>query len=188
MANTDKPKGLVPVRYISGGTAQANSDYTIASGYNTTIAYGDPVKSTGSGKTIALADAGETMRGVFQGVKYRAADGSIVIKNVWVAGTVATDVEASVFDDPNILFSVQADEDIEAGDIGNTADLVAGTYDSAFGTSSYELDSSSVGKGAGVLIYELEPVASTNGNTYGTNANVLVLINEHELKAAVTGV
>lgn len=180
MANTDRPNGLTPVRYLSGGTVITHNKYLIANGYTSAIYSGDPVKSTGTSKNMALAVAGNTMRGVFAGCEYTDSAGNRVQSKYWPASTVSTDAICYVYDDPNILFEVQADEDIEAADIGATTDLVAGTGSALTGRSAYELDSSQIGSDAGVLIYEL---VDRVDNAYGTNAKVLVLINEHELRA-----
>ena len=106
MANADTPRGFWPIRHLSGGTIRANK-YTIASAYATNIFPGDVVKLVAGGG-IEAAAAGNRLLGVFQGVKYTAADGSQVYAKYWPASTVATDIEATVYDDPNILFGAQS--------------------------------------------------------------------------------
>ena len=185
MANTDNARGLVPVRYIDGSREITVSRYTIASGYSENIFTGDPVKSTGTNKGIEIADAGDTARGVFVGVEWVNAAGEQEFLDYWPANTVGTDIYAKIVDAPDVLFEIQGDEDIIAADIGATADWVAGTGTASTGRSGYQLNSSDIGTGAGLLIYEL---SEKDNNEYGDNANVLVFINEHELRAPVTGV
>jgi len=166
------------------------ASYSIASGASGDIFTGDPVKSTGSsdanGKpTIVVAAAGNTVRGIFNGCEYTNAAGERIFTKNWVSGTAATDVTAYVFDDPNQVFSVQADGAFAITDVGNKADFVAGTGDSATGQSRFELDSSDIGTGDGLLILGLEQV---DGNEVGSFAKLLVLLREHELRGALTAV
>lgn len=191
MANPDAAFGLKPVRHYAGGTARPNG-YNIAGGYATSIFTGDPVKSTGTGKNVEIGTAGGNILGVFWGCEYTDAQGREVFSNYWPASTAiraGTKVKCSVYDDPNTVFEVQADEDIVEGDIANTADLISGTGDPATGTSRWELDSSTVGSGAQLKILELAPgIRNDQENAYGDFAVVNVLIAEHELRGATTAV
>jgi hypothetical protein len=185
MANVDRPNGLTFSRYLGGGRNVATNDYTIASAYNTSIFNGDPVKSTGTDRNVAVAAAGDTMVGVFKGCSYTNAAGDIIFSNYWPASTTATDIVAFVIDDPDAVFTIQGDGAIVAADIGATADLVAGTGDTTTGRSAYELNSSDIATGAGVKIMGL---VKRPDNAYGANAEVEVLINEHENRSALTAV
>ena len=125
------------------------------------------------------------MVGVFNGVSYKDSAGEIQYKNHWLASTTATEIVAYVYDDPDILFRIQGDGSIAAADVGETADLVAGTGSTTTGRSAYELDSSDIGTGVGVKIYKL---VNRPNNAYGANAEVEVLINEHENRSELTAV
>lgn len=189
MANTDAAFGLRPIKLVGGGTVGRQSEYSIASGYSSNIFNGSPVKSTGTGRNIAIASAGDTMLGVFAGVSYKDSNGEIQYRQHWPASTVATEVKALVYDDPNILFEVQADEDIVAADIGATADLVNTTTGSTSTELSLaELDSSTIGTTGGVGV-KIHALSDRPDNATGNYAKVLVLINEHELRpGTLTGV
>ena len=91
-------------------------------------------------------------------------------------------------DDPDTIFAVQADEDVVAADIGNTADFVAGTGDSITNISGFELDSSNIGTGAGCKILGLDGTVVGDNNLGENNTKVLIIFNEHELRGAVAGV
>ena len=187
MANVDSAYGFEPRRHYGGGDVRHNA-YNIASGLAANIAHGDPVKSTGTGKNITLAAAGEAVIGVFDGCSYVDPVGNRIFTPYWITGTTimaGTEVTAYVYDDPDIEFSIQASGAIVAADIRNTADFVAGTPNAATRRSTYELDSANIGQG-NLRIMGLDPVYA--GNEYGTNAKVLVLFNEHELKAVRAGV
>jgi len=187
MANSDAPNGFRPTKSADGEPRNnVYSRYTIASGYGTSIFSGDPVKSTGTGASngavgIQVAAAGDTVRGVFAGVNYIDAQGRPIFSKYWPASTVATQIEALVYDDPEMIFEVQASTSVAATDLSNKADFVNdGSGSTVYGTSTYELDSSSIGGGGkdGLLIMGL---VSTPDNAFGTNAKLYVRFNQHEL-------
>ena len=108
------PYGLIPVNLIGGQVfAGSTRMIPIASGYNTSLYFGDPVKFTSDGTLItsglaynsAAAETGGTL-GVFLGVEYTPAGGPLYGKQryqKWAAGTVASDAVAYVSDDPDII-------------------------------------------------------------------------------------
>lgn len=194
MANTDAAYGFRPMYTMKGKAPSTNNaasrGYAIASGYATSLFTGDPVKSVGSAAadgrpTIEIAPAG-AVRGVFAGCEYTDASGSRVRSKYWPASTTATNVIAFVYDDPETVFSVQADEDIEVADFNNKADFVSGTGNTRTGLSAYELDSSNIGTGDALLIIGLDDTISPND--LASFAKVKVLFREHELGAALTAV
>src|SRR5512137_1107463 len=95
------PYGLIPVNLIGGQVfAGSTRMIPIASGYNTSLYFGDPVKFTSDGTLItsglaynsAAAETGGTL-GVFLGVEYTPAGGPLYGKQryqKWAAGTVAS--------------------------------------------------------------------------------------------------
>lgn len=179
MANVDAPFGFRPVRHYFGGLIRANR-YQIASEYNTSLFTGDPVKGTGTTKQIEIAVTSTNATGVFAGCRYVTPAGDIVYSRYWPASFAVksgTVVDAYVWDDPFILFEVQADGAVAAADIGTTADFVSGTGNTMTGTSAYELESSGIGSDAGLKIVDY---VRDGVNELGTNTRVLVLWNEHE--------
>lgn len=108
------PYGLIPVNLIGGQVfAGSTRMIPIASGYNTSLYFGDPVKFTSDGTLItsgiayntAAAETGGTL-GVFLGCEYTPAGGPLYGKQryqKWAAGTVASDAVAYVSDDPDII-------------------------------------------------------------------------------------
>lgn len=111
MANLNAPFGFRPARHLTGGSVAAKTDsYKIASGYATTICTGDLVKADGAGNIAKVTAAADVILGVFQGCKYIAADGAIRYSRYWMASTptkAGTTIEAHVFDDPMITYTVQ---------------------------------------------------------------------------------
>jgi len=109
------PYGLQPINLIGGQVfAGSTRSIPIASGYGTSIYYGDIVKfATGNIVRTALTytsatyDAGTV--GVFLGCSYTSpTTGQKLFAQYWPSGTVASDAVAIVADDPDTLFKVVA--------------------------------------------------------------------------------
>lgn len=140
----EAPYGLVPVQRLDGlPFAGVTRHYKIASGYATAIFNGDAVKLVADG-TIERdpADAAMTPVGVFLGCTY--TDPVLkykVFSQYFPAGTVASDIEAYVCDDPNVLFKVAVVSgttvigDLVQADLGSNVAMVDNTGDTATGKS-----------------------------------------------------
>jgi len=154
MAITAAPYGLRPVNLI-GGQPYAGSTrmFKIANAYAANIFYGQPVASNGNGfiqadtSTTALPAAG--VLGVFVGctftdpnLKYK------VFRQFWPTGTVATDAEAYVIDDPDVVMQVQADEAVAQTALGANIALVTSAGSTTTGNSTTAADGSSVAASA----------------------------------------
>lgn len=133
MSNINAPRGFKPVRMKDGSDNIPMNAYTILDTYSTKIHTGAAVKQVAGGR-VELAAAGDSICGVFGGVRYTSVEGESVWKKYWDTPTGATDIECLVYDDPNTIFEVQADGEVGAK-IGNTGDLVAGTPDDKTGLS-----------------------------------------------------
>ena len=132
------PYGLKPINLIGGQVfAGATRQRRIASGYATSIFYGDAVKLTTTG-TIVLANETSTapatgFAGVFLGCSYVNAQGQVIFSQYYPASTTAptgTFINAFIGDDPDQLFKVAVVSGttvvtgIEYAAIGNNAALV----------------------------------------------------------------
>jgi hypothetical protein len=140
MALTASPSGLV-LRNNATGQSRANQ-YTIGSGYASAIGYGDAVLLNTDG-TLNIATAGADILGVFAGCEYIDASGKPTVSKNWVAGTVATQVKAYVYDDADNLFEVQVGATgtgyVQTA-IGAQANLVFAAPNSATGQSTSYLN------------------------------------------------
>ena len=108
------PNGLLPANLIGGRVfAGSTRMIPIASGYATSLYFGDPVKFTSDGTLItsglaynsAAAETGGTL-GIFLGCEYTSSGGPIYGKNryqKWTGGTVAADAVAYICDDPGVV-------------------------------------------------------------------------------------
>jgi len=191
MANSSAPFGLKPVRHITGGEIRSNA-YKIASGYGTAIYTGDPVLQTTDGTIIIAVGTGGTPStatiGVFGGVSYTNAVGAKVYSAYWPASTVATDIEAIVYDDPSIIFAIQSDATgVAAGDLGQLCDVEIVAGDPKTGKSGTNLDMST-GSGTTGKHLRILRFLNDNVNEAGSYATVEVIFAEHALKGVVSGV
>lgn len=181
-SNVDRPNGLTAIRHLTGGVLRASGKYTIAPAYATQIFSGDLVKSAGSGATIEKAAATESALGVFAGCNFVDANGNIEYRPYWPApGSVAagTEVQALVFDDPDFVFEVQADDTLVAASLGQNFDIVDGGGSAITGRSGVELDVATAG--ATGQLRSLRFLDNPVNDGAQANARVEVLIAEHEL-------
>ena len=153
MANKDRPRGFVP----KGKVLQQL--VTVAGG---TIYPGDWVKLQSDGTVVVVA-AGNDIYG--NSLSY-ATTGQKVLLSVA----------------PEQLYVGQADEtELDAQtDIGNLCDVVATAGSSTYKASRMEIDSSTVGTGAGGQLC-IVGFAARPDTAAGTNADVIVKINEHQM-------
>ena len=154
MASVAAPYGLRPVNLI-GGQPYAGSTrmFKIANAYAANIFFGQPVASNGNGfiqadtSTTALPATGVV--GVFMGCTYTDPSLKIkVFKQYWPTGTIATDAEAYVVDDPDVVMQVQADEAVAQTALGANIALVTSAGSTATGNSTTAADGSSVAASA----------------------------------------
>ena len=177
MANADAAFGFIPVRHMSGNAPRTNQ-FTITSGLAENIFSGDLCVITGG--VISPHAATEVNNiGVFAGCSYTASDGSYVYSEYWPTGTVATDIIAYVYDCPYTVFRVQSAGSPAQANIAQCADVVAGVGSTTTGQSGFELNGTMA---AGSATCKILSLVSSPENSFGTNAVMEVLINEHLLK------
>tara|TARA_R100001163_G_C5055422_1_gene191884 strand:+ start:68 stop:619 length:552 start_codon:yes stop_codon:yes gene_type:complete len=178
MANVDAAFGFVPIRTMSGFAPRANK-YTITSTLAENIFTGDLCIIDSSGVLTPHTATEVNNIGVFAGVSYTASDGSYVYSQYWPTGTTATNIIAFIYDDPYTVFKVQSAGSPAQTNIGNCADVVAGTGSTTTGQSGFEISATMANGTATAKIIALHDAPD---NAFGTNAVMEVLINEHLLK------
>lgn len=189
MANVDRPSGFLPVGNVTGAPYNASiQEYSVASSYGTALFVGDPVKSSGTADTdgvpgVEQAAAGDTMIGVIVGIRVEAPEGAKEHPGYMPASTGGI---VMVQTDPNTIYEVQASGTTAAAAAGNTGDHLMTAGSTTTGASAAELDSSSVGTGAGwkILGFSQRP----DNEPANANSKLRVKINEHEFVGAGTGV
>jgi len=193
--------GAVLVGHLQTSAHNARvTRYAVASGDGTALYLGDFVKSdgttgaitiagtTGSGETLAAvvkADNGDTIRGVVVGVDpiCGVAIGSENLNRLY--RPASTQMVLEVCDDPYAIFMIQSNAAIAVTKIGENADFVY-----AAGSTATGLSGTTVSATTGTATAQLRLLGydnAPNNVAASATANVLVLINEHELKST-TGV
>jgi hypothetical protein len=184
MANVDKAYGLRPMGNLSATGAQKQYGYLIEDSQSGAIFQGDLV--TLSGGYIVKFDA--TLHtcavGVFNGCNYvDPTSGKPTWSNYYPGSVNITtgQITADVVDDPNQLFTIQADEDIVQADFGKNAAIAYTAGSTVTGVSATELDSSSIANtNAAGLVLKLVGLNTLPTNELGANfTQVIVKINMH---------
>ena len=181
MANIDKAFGLRPIGNLSATGAQKQYGYQIADNQNGTIFQGDLVVLTGGFISRFLPASHTAAVGVFNGCNYNdPTTGKPTFSNFYPGSVNITSgqINADVLDDPNQLFLVQCDGGFVAADVGKNADVVGTGGSTTSGISTMELNSSTLATTAALNLKVVGLYNDVN-NEFGTNAVVVVKINEH---------
>ena len=181
MANIDKAFGLRPIGNLSATGAQKQYGYQIADNQAGTIFQGDLVVLTGGFISRFLPASHTAAVGVFNGCNYNdPTTGKPTFSNFYPGSVNITSgqISADVLDDPNQLFIVQCDASIAATDIGKNADVIGTGGSTTNGISTMELNSSTLATTAALNLKVVGLYNDVN-NAFGTNAVVVVKINEH---------
>jgi hypothetical protein len=181
MPNVDKAFGLRPIGNLSATGGQKQYSYEIADNQSGAIYQGDLV-TVYDGYLVKFAPATHTAAvGVFNGCNYiDQTSGKPTWKNYYPGSVNITSgkILADVLDDPNQLFLIQTDGAFVQANIGKNADVVGTGGNTATGVSTMELASSTIAKTA-ALNLKIVGLWDTPSNELGTNAVVVVKINEH---------
>ena len=181
MANVDKAFGLRPLGNLSGTGSQKQYGYEIADNQAGAIFQGDLV-TLKDGYILQFNPSSHTAAvGVFNGCNYiDPTTGKPTWSNYYPGSVNITQgkIIAEVLDDPNQMFLIQNDGTSAATNYGKNADVVGTGGSTTNGVSAMELDSSTVANTA-ALNLKIVGLWNTPGNALGTNAVVVVKINEH---------
>ena len=181
MANIDKAFGLRPIGNLSATGAQKQYGYQIADNQAGTIFQGDLVVLTGGFISKFLPASHTAAVGVFNGCNYNdPTTGKPTFSNFYPGSVNITSgqISADVLDDPNQLFLVQCDAGFVAADVGKNADVIGTGGSTTNGISTMELNSSTLATTAALNLKVVGLYNDVN-NEFGTNAVVVVKINEH---------
>ena len=188
MANKDAAFGFKPTRHLTGGLIRTE-EYAIAANYGSAIYTGQVVEAVAGGG-IEAAAAGDTQQaGVFGGVFYTDPDTSKpTFKPFYKASTNASDLKATVYADPYIVYEAQHDGTGTAAMNNSAFDFVGVGGNTTTGQSTSELDTSESGTSGGFKQIGIS-TDPDNSDTSSANANAYVVFNtgEHIFKLT-TGV
>jgi hypothetical protein len=194
-ANINNPSGFTAVKHAMGGTpvrVNSGADYNIAGALASNIYRGSLVKPTGTGTNIDVVAAGANPSiGSFAGCNYVDPQGNTQFQRKWLSGTTiqtGSTVEASVFDDPDLLFDAQVSgaAGLANTNIGNTANVVVGAGSSQTGQSGDMVDQTTLSASATNQQLQVQSLRLLTNNNYGQYARALVSIFLH-YKNAVAG-
>ena len=188
MANVDGAFGFRPTRHLTGGQIRAE-EYAIAANYGSAIYTGQVVEAVAGGG-IEAAAAGDTQQaGVFGGVFYTDPSTSKpTFRAFYEASTNASDLKATVYADPYIVYEAQHDETGTAAMNNSAFDFVGVGGSTTTGQSTSEIDTSTSGTSGGFKQIGISKDPD-NSDTSSANANAYVVFNtgEHIFKLT-TGV
>jgi len=179
MANVDNPFGFRPVRHRNGAPYNGSGNvYHVAVGDAQVIAPGDPVLVTGTGDTFGIPDVARATAGSrITGIMLGRTDGEGTLLQDDTLNTVTlTSQYILVADDPDLMFQIQSDGDLDAIDLSSNADLVFAVPGT--GKSSVEIDSTSHNVTATLQVRVIR-LARLPRNALGANAIAEVMINLH---------
>lgn len=179
MSTVLNPYGMRPSYNAGIGTVEATAYANgIASGYGTALLKYQPVALNSSGQIIAATAGTNDFLGVFAGVKYILADGTMKETNQWIAGTTysstpgqVTDtygIQVFVWDNPGIIYQIQADGSVAQANGGqaNLSNITNGS--TTTGLSQCTMSATVTTSGQGQLrIVGISLPPTVNG---GTNA------------------
>ena len=190
MSAISAPFGLRPAFHPSGlDRAQALAG-GIASAYGSNILKGQPVRYV-TGGTIEPAAAGQSFAGAFAGVQWTDTTGRARVSNYWPANTAyqAGTCVAYFYNDPLIVYEIQAEGSLAQTAIGDQADLSNTTAGSATtGLSACTLSTTLAGAGASaqMRIVDLAPYPD---NAWGDAYTIVrATINEAQFQASVNAI
>ncbi len=187
MANTNFPRGLVPLRDAgskveTGGVEQ----FAVAVGDATALYIGDPVIKDGGAAadgtaTVTRAAAAGPITGVVEGF---APNGTTDMAGFRAASTAAY---VLVHTDPNTLYEVQANTALVAANIGLNASMTVAAGSASSKRSGFTLDAATLATTA-TLPLKVVGLAQRTGNEFGANNKVVVKINNSTEANATAGV
>ena len=161
MSSTNAPFGMRPAFHPSGLDRASALVDGITSTYSTAILKGQPVKMDTAG-VIVVAAAGDSFLGCFSGVEWTDTTGRRRVSNNWPASTAyqTGSCIAYFYNDPNIVYEIQAAGSLAQTSIGDEADLSNTTAGSTTtGLSACTLSTTLAGSGtsAQMRILNLAP-------------------------------
>lgn len=184
MANTDAAFGMRPIGMIGGAPfSGGQSRYRIAANYGTAIFQGDMVAQVTGGTVEVHADGGTVpIVGVFNGCRFTdPTTGKETFSNFYPASTNASDIEAFIIDDPDVIYEIQADAAFPVADLFGNFDIVYTSAGSTVtGISGAELDVTTGATNTNLPIKAIDISQDPENSDVGSDAtNVKVVIQNH---------
>ena len=192
MSATNAPFGLRPAFHPSGlDRAQALAG-GIPSAYNTDILKGQAVLYVaGSGVIEPVNATGESLSGAFAGVEWTDTTGRRRVSNYWPANTAyqTGSCVAYFYNDPNIVYEIQADGSVAQTSIGldaNLSNFAAGSNVTGLSQATLSASILSTGVQGQVQVLDLAPYVD---NAWGDAYTIVrVQVARRQIAAVVPGI
>jgi hypothetical protein len=192
MSATSAPFGLRPAFHPSGlDRAQALAG-GIPTGYSSDILKGQAVLYVaGSGVIEPVNATGDAVSGAFAGVEWTDTTGRRRVSNYWPANTSyqTGSCVAYFYNDPNIVYEIQADGSVAQTAIGldaNLSNFAAGS--NVTGLSQATLNATVLATGVQGQVQVLD-IAPYPGNDWGDNYTIVrVQVARRQIAAVVPGI
>ena len=192
MSATNAPFGLRPAFHPSGlDRAQALAG-GIPSAYNTDILKGQAVLYVaGSGVIEPVNATGDALSGAFAGVEWTDTTGRRRVSNYWPANTAyqTGSCVAYFYNDPNIVYEIQADGSVAQTAIGldaNLSNFAAGSNVTGLSQATMAATPLSTGTQGQLQILDLAPYVD---NAWGDNFTIVrVQVARRQISAVVPGI
>ena len=192
MSATSAPFGLRPAFHPSGlDRAQALAG-GIASGYSSDILKGQAVKYVAAtGNIQPVTATSDALSGAFAGVEWTDTTGRRRVSNYWPANTAyqTGSCVAYFYNDPNIVYEIQADGSVAQTAIGTDANLSNfASGSNVTGLSQATLNATVLATGVQGQVQILD-IAPYPGNDWGDAYTIVrVQVARRQIAAVVPGI
>lgn len=191
MSATNAPFGLRPAFHPSGlDRAQALAN-GITSTYSSDILKGQPVKYVAASGVIEPVTSTEAFSGAFAGVEWTDTTGRRRVSNYWPANTAyqTGSCVAYFYNDPNIVYEIQADGSVAQSAVGLEADfsnLTAGSTVTGLSQCTMSSTIKSTGQQGQLQVLDIAPYP---GNDWGDAYTIVrVQVAKRQIAAVVPGI
>lgn len=192
MSATSAPFGLRPAFHPSGlDRAQALAG-GIPTGYSSDILKGQAVLYVaGSGVIEPVNATGDALSGAFAGVEWTDTTGRRRVSNYWPANTAyqTGSCVAYFYNDPNIVYEIQADGSVAQTAVGldaNLSNFAAGSNVTGLSQATLNHTVLSTGTQGQVQVLDIAPYP---GNNWGDDYTIVrVQVARRQIAAVVPGI
>ena len=192
MSATSAPFGLRPAFHPSGlDRAQALAG-GIASGYSSDILKGQAVMYVAAtGNIQPVTATSDALSGAFAGVEWTDTTGRRRVSNYWPANTAyqTGSCVAYFYNDPNIVYEIQADGSVAQTSIGadaNLSNFASGSNVTGLSQATLNHTTLSTGTQGQVQVLDIAPYP---GNDWGDAYTIVrVQVARRQISAVVPGI
>lgn len=191
MSATNAPFGLRPAFHPSGlDRAQALAN-GITSTYSSNILKGQPVKYVAASGVIQPVTSTEAFSGAFAGVEWTDTTGRRRVSNYWPANTAyqTGSCVAYFYNDPSIVYEIQADGSVAQTSVGLEADfsnLTAGSTTTGLSQCTMSASIKATGVQGQLQVLDIAPYPD---NDWGDAFTIVrVQVARRQIAAVVPGI